>query len=100
MCTSVECICPSLADPLLAAIHLFDLSVGRLLLYAGAGLLPASDVDVAKVVSEDPSLKRLAEWWNAVSTRPSWSKTFDESALLEQAKFRVAKMEKDAASKK
>lgn len=64
-------------------------SIGRLLLAAKHDFLPKSESgggagpDLAQTLLQSPRFERFAAWWGAVTARPSWKTTFDETALLQ-----------------
>ncbi|GAA5898154.1 hypothetical protein JCM5296_002006 [Sporobolomyces johnsonii] len=60
--------------------------VGRLFTFAKAGLLPE---ELAKTLTSDEKYAPLRAYNEALTSRPSWSATYDEEYILEKTKARI-----------
>ncbi|KDN52983.1 hypothetical protein K437DRAFT_242774 [Tilletiaria anomala UBC 951] len=68
--------------------------IGRLIFFSKRGILdPLGGGDVHKALTGgDDIFARVAQWWEAVSTRRSWKSTFNEDIIYKAAKTRQEKV--------
>ncbi|EPQ28205.1 uncharacterized protein PFL1_04033 [Pseudozyma flocculosa PF-1] len=64
---------------------------GRILTVSKTNLFPSSAdaAPIHELLEKDASLARVKTWWEAVSARPSWQKTYDEKLIVDMFTKRI-----------